>query len=43
MQEVDGKKLRTRKPPCIERKSQRMSKSWKPPEVEDLVRLLRGA
>ena len=36
-------KLRTRKLPCIERKSQRMSKSWKPPEVEDLVRLLRGA
>ena len=36
-------KLRTRKSPCIERKSQRMSKSWKPPEVQDLVRLLRGA
>ena len=36
-------KLRTRKPPCIERKSQRMSNSWKPPEVDHLVSLLRRA
>ena len=36
-------KLRTRKLPCIERKSQRMSNSWKPPEVDHLVSLLRGA
>ena len=36
-------KLRTRKLPCIERKSQRMSNSWKPPEVDHLVSLLRRA
>ena len=36
-------KLRTRKLPCIERKSQRMSNSWKPPEVDHLVSLFRRA
>ena len=36
-------KLRTRKLPCIERKSRRMSNSWKPPEVDHLVSLLRRA
>ena len=36
-------KLRTRKLPCIERKSQRMSNSWKPPAVDHLVSLFRRA
>ena len=39
----EEKMLRTRKLPCIERKSRRMSNTWKPPQVDHLVSRLRGA
>ena len=39
----EEKMLWTRKLPCIERKSRRMSNTWKPPQVDHLVSRLRGA